>query len=559
MKTRCEIRFGIEDVSAKEDATLSSSPMQSFSNIQQLHDTGQEIKPWGTLEGGGILLDGSYLPFPDCPEEEFMGLWSVDQTDENRTFAVPPSVTAQFTQPHSSLGITLTFSPATGERARSVIIRWFDQAGDLMASETFTPDAAVYFCSKTVENYYKITMSFEGTNKPHHWLKLTGIRYGVLKVLGEGDLTSASVLEETDPISNEVRISTLGFSFYYPEGEFDLLDLSGAFSLFQQRQRADVTGYIDGQAQFVGSYYLSKVKTGDNEAQVTSTDLIGVIDGAEYMGGFWPSGITAGALVAQIMAAADASDLYELDQSYQNVSITGYLPICSPREALQQVAFVLGAMVTCARSEKIRIVPPPNTVMHTVTPNDKVAGHTLEQGDLVTGVEVYVHEYSRRAQVSEISKETRTAGEHLVRFPGPFDGLSCSGATIIDSGINYAKLSVATTREVILSGYGYDDAKSLGGSVYLDVLPANGKVNLYTADACTLTTDPQALAQRIYNYKRLRITEDGSYFPLLWAPGELSRIERETGRALVGYPVSLNIDLYGGFITKAEVVGSAAE
>ena len=557
MKTGVEMRFGIEDVTAKEDATLSSSPAKPFSNLLQLHDDEQKIKKWGTAEGAGILLDGTNLLFPNEPENEFMGFWSIDQTDEEGLFAVRPELEIHFTGPHSSLGLTLTFSESSMEWASKITAKWFDGAGDLLAEKEFAPDAPTFFLDNIVEEYYKIHLSFHGTNRPFHWLKITGIRYGILRILGDEELTAARVLEETSILSDEVRVNTLSFSFYNQDGEFDLLGLSGAFALFQQRQEVEVTAHIDGVPLFIGMYYLAKVKTISGEVQISCTDLIGAIENAEYLGGLWRTGIAAGTLIAEIMAAAGTSDLYELDAVYESALVKGYLPISSPREALQQVAFVLGATVNCARSNKIMITAPATEVRQTVDLSDKVSGHTLEQSDLVTGVEVYSYEYYNQFNSSDISREMREIGDHLVRFGTPSSSLSCVGAAIIDSGVNFALLRVTTPGEVTLSGRPYQSAKRLAGSVHMVDLPAHAKANVFTSEDCTLTVDPQALAQRIYDYKRLRITENGSYFPLTWTPGDKVQVQQSNGSALTGFVSSLDINLFDGLIAKVEVVGGA--
>ena len=69
------------------------------------------------------------------------------------------------------------------------------------------------------------------------------------------------VLEEANPISSEVSVNTLTLSFHTEQGTFDLLDLTGAYVLFQQRQRADVTGWIDGMEMNMGTFYLDKPTT----------------------------------------------------------------------------------------------------------------------------------------------------------------------------------------------------------------------------------------------------------------------------------------------------------
>ena len=109
-----------------------------------------------------------------------------------------------------------------------------------------------------------------------------------------------------------------------------------------------VTEWMDGDPMDMGTYYLQEAATDGNVTDVTCTDLLGVIDGTEYMGGLWLDGITVGDLVSDIMASAGVSDLYELDADIARITLKGYLPICTHRAALQQVAFACFG-VMCAQ------------------------------------------------------------------------------------------------------------------------------------------------------------------------------------------------------------------
>lgn len=60
------------------------------------------------------------------------------------------------------------------------------------------------------------------------------------------------------------------FSFHSEKGEFDLLDLTGAYVLFQQRQEIKVLGEMDGIKMNMGTFYLDEPKS-DTDSTVTSS------------------------------------------------------------------------------------------------------------------------------------------------------------------------------------------------------------------------------------------------------------------------------------------------
>lgn len=557
MRTDCRISFRLMDVTAADDATLSAPDSKPWIDLYQLHDETGTLKPWATLEGDGIPLDGSRTLFPDSPAREFMGWWSNSMSGPDGRFTTPPKLIITFSQPHTSVGLTLIFDAVVNEWASEMHIAWYGQSGAVLYEEDFAPTSANATYGPLVEDYYKIVITFKATNKPYHYLKMSGIRYGVLKMFGGDDLISANVVEEVDPLSAELRINMLYYQFYSPGGEFDMLNLSGAYRAFQQRQEMTVTAEIDGREVDIGTYYLQEAVTDGNVTDTTCTDLMGVIDGTEYMGGLWLDGVTMDDLVREIMASANGVDMYDLDPALAGVVLKGYLPICTHREALQQAAFAAGALVSCARGDRIRIFLPPSSVSDTIAPDDKVIGHNLTQRELVTGVEVYVHNYSLAADVGELFAEDCQTGDRLVKFSSPATGLSCTGATIAEQGANWARLTVTTAGKVTLTGKTYEDQTSLVGSVYMPNLPANTRPNVMTVEDCTLMADAQAMAQRVYDHYQQRVVERGDLFSGPWQPGDKVRIEQPSGRALTGMVTSMDIDLTGGYISGVEVVGSA--
>ncbi len=495
MKTACEIRFGFFDITAKSDAALTSPGAQSWVQLSQLHDETQKIGKWATLEDGGWPLDGSMDILPDDLTTAFLGLWSQAQSDQAGVFSTPPWLEVSFTEPHSSVGFTLTFVESTNEWANALNIKWYGSGDAILKDTNYQPDSAVYFCDGKIENYRKVRFTFLGTNRPHHFLKLTGLQYGILKVFNDRVLLSARLQEEVDPLSDRLSINTLEFTAHAKE--FDLVNMPDAYAMFQQRQAAKVLCTVDGVQSDYGAYYLDKPTTAEGRVSMSCTDLLGVIDATDYAGGSWVNGIAASVLISEIMTSAGLSaEQYSIASELASIVLTGYMEACTHREALQTVAFALCAVVNCARSDKINIYRLPESVQHTIATGDKVVGHTVSQEPLVTGVEVY-----RRTQDS--------------------------------------------------------NEETLVGSVYAAELPANAKANVKKVEGCTLLADAQALAQHIYDWNKRRLIGEGEVFPIAAKPGETISIDTASGKKLVGVMTSMSLDMVGGMIGKIDLQGGA--
>lgn len=557
MRTETEISYEMVDPTAAEDGALSVTDKQPWADLDELHDhtDGRTTAgKWATCEPDEFILDGTFELLPDDPSTADTGLWSQTQSGEDGRFSEPPELTVTFSQPHTSLGATLTFSELTGDWCSALTVRWYDADGALLAEQDFAPDKAVYFCDKLVQDYYKIMIIFRATNKPYRFLKLFRVDYGLIENLTDSRITEASLLEEADPISATVSVNTFRFGFH-ADRRFDLLDLTGTYAVFQQQQIVRVRQKVDGVRRNMGVFFTDTPAV-ENQRVVTidCIDYVGLMDQTEYMGGMWLDGITAGDLLADIMQSAGVED-YEIDAELAAITVKGYLPIDTHRKALRQLAFAIGAMVTCARRDKLRVIQAPDTASSTIQPHDKVTGHHQRQREYVSGVEVYVHDYSLGDNSIELFSGDCQVGERLVKFSSPATELSCSGATIVESGVNYARLNVSTARTVTLTGTTYEDQISLGGSVYAARMPAGARANVKTFEDCTLTADPQAVAQKIYEYYQRRVEDTGDLFPVSAAAGEMVALQTTGGRTLTGIVESMDIDLYGGGIAKAVIVG----
>lgn len=555
--TDVRVRYGLIDVTAAEDGQMSMPNVQPFSSLPELLDDDQVIARLATLEHDHWFLDGTFEIFPTGYSSAFTGVWSDTQSGDDGVFAAPPVFTVNFSQPHTSGGITLVFSEATDDWCSDLDIVWYDQDGSTLGTQHFNPDSARYFCPNQIEDYYGLQITFNKTNKPNRYLKLTGIQYGVTLDLDGSKLISCTVLEEVDPISSNLSVNTLNLSFHTEGGEFDLLDLTGAYVLFQQRQQADVTGWIDGVEMNMGSFYLETPSTTENIVTVDCIDLVGTMGDTDYLGGYWPDGILSQELIADIMASAGVDTAqYDVDSSLQNITVRGYLAIQTHREALQQVAFAIGAAVDCCRSYIINIRPLQTANPKSIPVSRKVTGHTQTLESLVTGVEVFTHNYALGDTDGELFKETRQPGDYLIQFSSPSANLSATNATITESGVNYARITVATAGEVVISGRTYEDTQSLAGSVYMENLPANAKPNIKTVNECTLDANAQSLAQRVYDYYQRRIADSGDIILSTEQAGDWISLQNADGKALVGTIEQISIDLTGGFIAKVESHGT---
>lgn len=563
MRTNTRVEFGLYDVTARGDSSPACDAAQPFCSLRRdllVEAVPSQVK-YGTLESRQWLMDGSFSFFPEVPEAYFWGLWSAVQSGESGAFTDPPVLDIQFSQAHSSSGLTLHFYAPTGDWASKLKIQWYGADGGLLASALFTPDAVDFYCAKKVDRYCRIRLTFLETNHPGRYLKLAGLDYGVYLHFAGDEIVKAHVLEECDPLSAEISINTLGLTLYNKEGRFSILNPEGYFDVLQHKQKLTVWEDVRPEARStsstsycMGTFYLSDWEnSGDTLADFTAVDAVGLLDGAPYDGGVYDT--TAEALAADILDGYS----YTLDEELAAERVQGYLAAGTRREALQQLAFAIGAVVDCSRSDLIRISPAPARASGMIAYDRKFQdGSKVTLNPLITAVAVTAHRYQAEDAASELYKDTLEPGTYQVTFSAPAvaDSLTVTGATLAGRGVNRCTLTVAKAGEVCVTGRKYVDSTIVLRRAAAN-LPPNAQDNELTVTDATLVSPDRAtaVANRVLDYYAQRYEQT---FRMIAGDEKLADrliVQSFGGEMVRGVLTKLEFDLTGGFVADAKVVG----
>lgn len=563
MRTNTRVEFGLYDVTARGDSAPSCTTAKPFCNLGRdlLLESVPSQNKYGTLESEQWLMDGSFSFFPEVPEQYFWGLWSTTQSDKNGVFADPPVLDITFTQDHSSSGLTLHFYIPTDDWASRIKIQWFSQDGGLISTALFYPDAVDYYCAKKVENYRRIRIHFLETNRPGRYLKLAGIDYGVYLHFSGHEIVEAHVLEECDPLSSEISINTLNVSLYNKEGRFSILNPEGYFDVLQYKQKFTVWEDVKQDARSTGSvsycmgtFYLSDwSNSGDTLADFSAVDAIGLLDGAPFDGGIYDT--TAAELAEAILTGYS----YTLDGSLAAERVQGYIAAGTRREALQQLAFAIGAVVDCSRGELIRIAPAPSKASGMITYDRKLQdGSKVTLNPLITAVAVTAHRYLPGEATEELYRDTLDPGIYRVTFNAPavVDSLTVTGAELTESGVNLCTLTVAKAGEVCVTGRKYTDSTVVLRRTAAN-LPPNAQDNELTVTDATLVgpSRAEAVAVRVLEHYAQRYEQN---FSMVAGDEKLADrliIQSFGGEMVRGVLTKLEFDLTGGFLADVKVIG----
>lgn len=562
MRTYSKIVFGLYDVTAKDDAQLTANDKQTFCNLDELQEENVNEVKYATLEKNYFNLDGSKVLLNYTSRATGTGLWSKSMSNSKGLFQTPPTLVINFSQSHSSNGLTFQFSE--DNYCSDLNIKYYN-GNTLIKDLNFTPNQSTYFCSEIVGNYNKIVITFKKTNNPYRYLKLINIIYGQNRVFEPSEITSANILEEIDPLSNEISINTLEFSIFSRDESFNMLNPKGIYKLLQSRQMFKVYEMNDGKEMDMGTFYLDEWK---NETEAISNmkaiDLIGLLDKTTYYGGiFYDEQVDI--ILIRILETAnmDEHTITFDDDNLRKIHLSGYIPICTHREAIQQVLFSAGLVADCSRSKKIKIYKLKDSNIKNIPySRKKQDSETIELNDIVTGVQVTSHQYlyNTNTQVYSEKKELYNAdldaGEHFIKFSEPVYGITVEGATLLDFSCAYAKVNVITKGNVKIEGYEYYHVTK----VYESKIETkdNEKENVLQVTDATLISDnnAQEVADRILNYYQNTYKMNVDFKIEDESISDTAIVETLYNQKLKGNIKKLDIDLTGGFIASSTIIGS---
>lgn len=548
MRTYFEVIYDLKDTTALQDSVPSTMDNQNFAVESLLRDN-TAFSNYGTLEQDYFLLDGTMPELPDNPEG--IPFWSSELSDSEGNFQSNPVLIILFSENHTSTGLTFHF---VGEVPLQMQIRWYDLTGNMIALKSFQPDMADYYARNLVENYGRLEIEFRKT-KPYRYVKLWGIDYGVVVTWDEDDIKTASLVEETDPISNTLKINKLTFQFIDRENEFNLANSEGLHKALQKKQHIEPYEIVDGERLFLGRYFLTTPGSEKSLAKMEATDYIGLLDDTDFKGGRVYNGEPAGNVLADIFEGTVIP--YEVAEDVAETPLYGWLKIQTRRKALREVLFACGAVAETARRDNVWIYKPSRLIQSDI-PRSRKFSTTTKQDTYISEVSIKYSEYTEGAEEKELVKQSiYPAGLNEVKFSSPVSDLRISVGEIVEAKTNYIVFRLPEEAAVTIYGRQYSKQDITVTSAVQQLRAGeNPKAKSFTG---TLFNYSQAkiISQAILDYYQLSLILNIRYLAAQQRPGQWVSVENTlVGRG--GYAAgleSIKTDLTGGYISTAQLRG----
>ena len=362
-RTGARVEFQIVDVTAIDDAEGTVTSEAVISRKDQLFNavTGMSGR-LATFEPNYWKLDGSFSLPPKIDEPGYeVGWWSGVLSDGNGDFTPAQEILIDFSENHSSIGLTIVFDTASDEYASDFDIVVYDEFDNVIHTENVTGNTlAKYILEQGLADYRKILITLKKWGKPQRRARIGEISFGIVEEYFNEDLISLEATEELDTISASAIINEVRFTIENQDKRFDIINPSGIYPFLQRKQKISAFIGVERTQGFfeyaqLGAYYLSEWRSdsGSLTATFTARDILDILDQDEYPETTHTSESLYD-IAEQVLASADI-DFYFLDEALQDITITATIPSATFREVLQMIAIAGQCVVYSDREGRVVI------------------------------------------------------------------------------------------------------------------------------------------------------------------------------------------------------------
>lgn len=547
--TYATIMFGLEDVSANEDGTFTSTDYAPFSIFSQLFNESNKLTQLQTCEPNMTILNGTRQVLDTTASQQY-GYYSSSVSNENGEFESNPKLIRTFIQDHSTPSVIFYF--AEEGRPKKISIKFYKN-NTLLKTAIFDVDSDEFVARKSCKNYNKFEIEFIGTAIPNRHIKLAEIFYGEYLIWDRENITSARVIEEFDLISDELPIGQLEFSILDVNEDFNILNPSGFYTSLQEKQKILVTETVDNVEHEYGTYYLDTWESTQGKlANFVAKDALSLLDDVTFKQSNMYNNEKVSNIIGQIMGIANFGN-YEIESTLANEKLSGYIPICTCREALQYVCIATKSCAFCDKKGVLKVMKFPTNSNVIEIKKNKKWDTKVTQNDIVNYVSVEGYTFEKDTETSELYNDVLSAGTYEINLSEPATDFTISNnANILESNINYISFEVTTAGTVVINGKKYIQYSNVVVSKAENII--RKKQIEITGIYLINFSNAQSVANYIYNYYQRRLLETFTMINDLEKLGENVKIDLELNQTKKGIITRMETDLTGGFLSETTVI-----
>ena len=432
-----EVRYLDVPTGVGDKFELYGDHLLGISDTELLRKT-ETATLYATQELGGWPLNGSRKLVDAHTKEPFWseeisgsrsgyvgaGILGLCQlADEVSAFRYPSVLWVMFPQLCAVSGVTFEFPLQEDNWCSRVHVRLYAN-DELVWEEDAWPEGPRWELDCSVPAVNRVEFRFLETAKPGRYAKLSRIYIGKTVVFTKEELKTVELINECDPGLDELTVDTM---------TVEVRDLKERNLHPRKDQRIEL--YYGGK--LLASHTIDNCSsTMAHHYRFTSRSLIGQLEDT-FLGGMYDR-VPLKTLLDSILQDIP----YKVDEAFQRTVVTGYLPVCTRRQALQQVAFTVGAAVSTLGTDHIRLSPVQEIATGAFGNNQVFRGATVETNAGVSRIEVVAHQYTpAQDRQTLIDGEVLQGESVLLTFPEPHHSYEVTGGTLVEQGANYIVIS----------------------------------------------------------------------------------------------------------------------
>lgn len=398
--TRLRVTFDVSDVTADEDLnSIVTTPEFYLSDKQQLMDKTRELSyKIATWEKDRFKLDGSFT-FADEDKTKHieMGYCSNELCDANGVFTSYPTITFNYNNPHSTIGLTITFDALLEEYAKDFSVVAYNSNNEIVGTvDVVNNEKSQIIPIGQLYQYTKIQIVIKKWSKPFRRARVMEVDFGIIKVYDGSNLIKASMIEELDLISSTLPSAEFKFTVDNVNKEFNMLNPDGFYKYLQQRQQvlAEIGVDINGSFKYipVGEYFLWdwKSEEGSLTASFTAKTIIEMMESFEYENLVPKENYNLYQMVEGIFNYCEITK-YNIDSALMGIPTLGLVEKTNCKEILQLIAIASCSNIFVSKNGYITIKVSPNVLgieVDNISMDNMYTTPQIELENVIKSVEV---------------------------------------------------------------------------------------------------------------------------------------------------------------------------
>ncbi len=361
-----KVTFSNVDTTAAADGTWASNGAQSYSEFDTIDYKYDYEDAYATMEFNRWALDGSQVILASSAGGTVQdGFTSTLMSDANGEFTTSATLTREFTDPHTLVGLTLTFDSRAKEWPIEITVNFYLN-GETVKSKVVNADDAKVVIDEHIASCDKIELIF-GDMLPYRRPRLERVMYGVEKTYMNSDIISTKQSHDVDPLTRRLPQETMQFKILDYEHNYDPDNPTGIYSYVDKNSPVSISfGYElpDGEIEWVkdDKYVLnSKPSVAKSQATFSGTGLIGSLTGSFYKSKLGEKNFYDMAeevlLDADLTLTESGIRPWVIDPTLKQMKTTAALPIDTHMNCLQLIAHACRSRLFTDDDNVIHIKP----------------------------------------------------------------------------------------------------------------------------------------------------------------------------------------------------------